>query len=37
MIAAGDGGALAALFESAGTARRAWEAKRAQPVVEDKG
>jgi len=37
IIAAGDGAALSALFESASTARRAWEARRAQPVVEDKG
>ena len=37
IIAAGDGAALSALFESASAARRAWEAKRAQPVVEDKG
>ena len=37
IIAAGDGAALSALFESASSARRAWEAKRAQPVVEDKG
>jgi prephenate dehydrogenase len=37
IIAAGDGAALSALFESASTARRAWEAKRSQPVVEDKG
>ena len=37
LIAAGDGQALAALFERASIARRAWEAKRAQPVVEDKG
>jgi len=37
LIAAGDGQALAALFKRASVARRAWEAKRAQPVVEDKG
>ena len=37
LIAAGDARALAALFERASVARRAWEAKRAQPVVEDKG
>jgi len=37
LIAAGDGQALAALFERASVARRAWESKRAQPVVEDKG
>jgi prephenate dehydrogenase len=37
LIAAGDGPALAALFGRASVARRAWEAKRAQPVVEDKG
>jgi len=37
MIAEGDGEALAALFGEASTARRAWEAKRTQPVAEDKG
>jgi prephenate dehydrogenase len=37
LIAAGDGPALAALFERASIARRAWEAKRARPVVADKG
>ena len=37
LIANGDGQALAALFQRASLARRAWEAKRAQPVVEDKG
>ena len=37
LIAAGDSQALTALFERASVARRAWEAKRAQPVVEDKG
>lgn len=37
LIAAGDAQALAALFARASVARRAWEAKRAQPVVEDKG
>jgi len=37
LIAAGDVQALAALFERASVARRAWEAKRTQPVVEDKG
>ena len=37
MIAEGDGDALAALFGEASRARRAWEAARTQPVVEDKG
>jgi prephenate dehydrogenase len=37
LIATGDAPALAALFERASAARRAWEARRAQPVVEDKG
>ena len=37
LIANGDGQALAALFQRASLARRAWEAKRAQPVAEDKG
>jgi shikimate kinase len=37
LIAAGNGPALAALFARASTARRAWEAKRTQPVAEDKG
>jgi prephenate dehydrogenase len=32
-----DATALTALFERASTARRAWETKRAQPVVADKG
>ncbi len=36
-IAEGDGEALAALFGEASRARRAWEAARTQPVVEDKG
>jgi prephenate dehydrogenase len=36
MIAESDGEALAALFNEASTARRAWEARRTQPVVEDK-
>ncbi|MFO1314978.1 MAG: prephenate dehydrogenase/arogenate dehydrogenase family protein [Burkholderiales bacterium] len=37
LIAEGDGEALAALFAEASRARRAWEAARRQPVVEDKG
>ena len=37
LIAEGDGEALAALFGEAARARRAWEAARRQPVVEDKG
>jgi prephenate dehydrogenase len=37
LIAAGDGDALATLFGEASTARRAWEARRVQPVVEDRG
>ncbi len=37
LIAEGDGEALAALFGEASRARRAWEAARTQPVVEDKG
>ncbi len=37
MIAEGDAEAIDALFTEASTARRAWEARRTQPVVEDKG
>ncbi len=37
LIAEGDGEALAALFGEASRARRAWEAARTRPVVEDKG
>jgi prephenate dehydrogenase len=37
MIAEGDGDAIAVLFAEASTARRAWEARRTRPVVEDKG
>ncbi|MFO1398885.1 MAG: prephenate dehydrogenase/arogenate dehydrogenase family protein [Burkholderiales bacterium] len=37
MIAEGDGEAINVLFTEASTARRAWEARRTQPVVEDKG
>jgi prephenate dehydrogenase len=37
LVAAGDGKGLAALFQQASVARRAWEARLAQPVVEDKG
>ena len=37
LIAEGDGEALAVLFGEASRARRAWEAARRQPVVEDKG
>jgi prephenate dehydrogenase len=37
LIAEGDGEAIAAMFAEASTARRAWEAHRTQPVVEDKG
>jgi prephenate dehydrogenase len=37
MVAEGDGEAIAALFAEASTARRAWEAGRTRPVVEDKG
>jgi prephenate dehydrogenase len=37
MIAEGDGEAIAAMFAEASTARRAWEAARTKPVVEDKG
>jgi prephenate dehydrogenase len=37
MIAEGDGDAIGTLFAEASTARRAWEARRTQPVVEDKG
>jgi prephenate dehydrogenase len=36
LIAAGEAKALAALFAEASTARRAWEARRTQPVVTDK-
>jgi prephenate dehydrogenase len=37
LIAAGDGEGLDALFRRASGARRAWESRRTQPVVEDKG
>jgi len=37
MIAEGDGDAITALFTEASVARRAWEARRTRPVVEDKG
>lgn len=37
LVAAGDGAGLAALFHQASVARRAWESRRVQPVVEDKG
>jgi prephenate dehydrogenase len=37
LVAAGDGDGLAALFGEASIARRAWEARRAQPVAADKG
>jgi len=37
LVAAGDGDGLATLFRLASTARRAWDVKRVQPVVEDKG
>ena len=37
LVAAGDGEGLAALFHRASVARRAWELRRTQPVVEDKG
>ncbi len=37
MIDEGDGEALAVLFTEASKARRAWEAKRLQPVVDEKG
>ncbi|MCC6197692.1 MAG: prephenate dehydrogenase/arogenate dehydrogenase family protein [Burkholderiales bacterium] len=36
LIAAGEARALGALFAQASTARRAWEARRTQPVVQDK-
>jgi prephenate dehydrogenase len=36
LIAAGDGAAIAAMFAEASTARRAWEARRMQAVI-DKG
>jgi prephenate dehydrogenase len=37
LVAASDGAGLAALFREASVARRAWESRRTQPVVEDKG
>jgi prephenate dehydrogenase len=37
LVATGDGPGLAALFHRASVARRAWESRRVQPVVEDKG
>ena len=37
LVAAGDRAGLATLFREASIARRAWEARRTQPVVEDKG
>ena len=37
LVAAADGAGLAALFREASVARRAWETRRTQPVVEDKG
>ena len=36
LISEGDGEALAEMFAQASDARRAWEARRAQPVPEDK-
>jgi prephenate dehydrogenase len=37
LVATGDGPGLAALFHRASVARRAWESRRVQRVVEDKG
>jgi prephenate dehydrogenase len=37
LVATGDGEGLAALFQLASTARRAWESRRTLPIVEDKG
>jgi prephenate dehydrogenase len=37
LLAAGDGAGLQALFARASAARRAWEARRAKPAVEDRG
>jgi prephenate dehydrogenase len=37
LVAAGDGEGLAALFQLASNARRAWEIRRTLPIVEDKG
>jgi prephenate dehydrogenase len=37
LVATGDGPGLAALFHRASVARRAWESRRVQPVVENKG
>ncbi len=37
LIAESDGEALAALFTQASQARKAWEAQRRQPVVDEKG
>ncbi len=37
LVATGDGQGLAALFSQASVARRGWESRRVQPVVEDNG
>lgn len=37
LVAAGDGAGLESMFARASTARRAWEARRTKPAVEDRG
>lgn len=37
LVAAGDGAGLEAMFARASAARRAWEARRTKPAVEDRG